>query len=66
MRRLLLYTGYGGGGARNTYPTTQCSFLLSPDYSRQIIQDGGSMIERDGKNDFSVKGENKMEGLFTV
>ena len=48
-----------GWGARNTYTTTQCSFLLSPDSSREIIQDGGSMIERDGKNDFSVKGEKK-------
>ena len=41
---------------------TQGSFVLSPDFARQIIQDGGSTIDRDS----ATISAQKIEGLWTV
>ena len=43
-------------------PRTQGSFVLSPDFARQIIQDGSSTIDLDG----AMISAQKIEGLFTV
>ena len=42
----------------------QSSFVLSPDFARQIIQDGGSTIERDGATDFSANNRGTVHSLL--
>ena len=44
------------------HPHTQSSFILSPDFARQIIQEGGSTIEQDG----TTTSAQKIVGLFAV
>ena len=54
--------GAGVGGSPCPTPHTQGSFVLSPVFACQIIQDGGSTIDRDS----ATISAQTIEGLFTV